>query len=236
MVKKTILLKLTGTIFIDPKTEQFARTFIDPIVDQIKILSKQYQFGIVIGGGDFFRGSRDNDTLKLSLAIAHTIGMIGTTINGLMLYDLLHKKNIANTVLCAIDCPIAGNPITQEAIDNAIAKNKIIIFSGGTGNPYISTDTNAIIRAQQMGASEIWKATDVDGVYTADPHKNKKAQFLKKVSYADALKKDLQFMDRAALILAQEAKITTRMFNIFSKNVLLTVAKDKNFGTIINKG
>jgi len=236
MTKKSILLKLTGTIFIDHKTKEFAKPFIDQVIEQIKQLSQKYQLSIVIGGGNFFRGSRDNGTLQLRPTIAHTVGLIGTTMNGLILYDLLHNQKVESSLLCALACPIAGKPISQPIIDDALIQHKIIIFSGGTGNPYISTDTNAIIRAQQIGATELWKATDVDGVYTADPQKNRKARLIKKLTYHEAIKKDLQFMDQTALSLAKQTTITTRVFNIFSDNALLKVAKNKNFGSmIINK-
>jgi len=236
MAKKSILLKLTGTIFIDAKTKEFTKTFIMPVIKQIKQLRDKYQFGIVIGGGDFFRGSRDNDKLGLRPAVAHTVGMIATAMNGLMLYDLLQKANIESTILCALDCPIAGNAISQQAIDNALAQNKIIIFSGGTGNPYVSTDTNAVIRAQQIEATELWKGSDIDGVYTDDPQKNKNASLLQKTSYQKAIEQNLKFMDQTALTLAKEGLITTRIFNIFSNNALVEVAKNKNFGSTINKG
>ena len=153
MKKKIILLKLTGTIFTDPKTKKMTRSFIDSIIEQLKQLSKSYQIGIVIGGGNFFRGSRDNDTLKLRPSIAHTIGMMGTAMNGLILYDLLEKEDIKTTLFCALNCHDAGKPISQQSIDNALTEKDILIFSGGTGNPYISTDTNAVIRAQEIGCS-----------------------------------------------------------------------------------
>ena len=147
MSKKAILLKLTGEIFIDQTTGIFTRTLADRIADQIKQLSSTHIFGIVIGGGAFFRGSKDNDQLKLRPPVAHTVGILGTLMNGLMLYDILYSHKIKSSILCAIECPLAGEPLTQYALDNARADNQVIIFSGGTGNPYVSTDTAAIIRA-----------------------------------------------------------------------------------------
>ena len=231
MKKKIILLKLTGTIFIDQKTKLFTRNFIDSIVDQIKQLFDRYQFSIVIGGGNLFRGAQDNGDLQLRPAVAHTIGMIGTTMNGLVLYDLLQQKNVPSTLLCAFDCPLAGEPISQEKIDNAHAENKVIIFSGGTGNPYISTDTNAAIRARQIGALELWKATNVDGIYNVDPNKDPNAIIIAEQTYQDALKNNTHIMDQAALIIAQEGKITTRVFNAFNKNALLNASNNVNFGS-----
>lgn len=234
MKKKIILLKLTGTIFIDQKTQEPTRTFLDSIIEQIKeLLHTKYQFGIVIGGGNFFRGSRDNDLLKLRPSIAHTIGMLGTTMNGLALYDLFKKEEISTALFCALDCPVAGKPISQEAIDSALTKKDVLIFSGGTGNPYISTDTNAVIRAQQIGAAELWKATDVDGIYSVDPKKNKNATFIMQQTYQDALKNNVQIMDQAALILAQEGNLMTRVFNIFEQDALLHAAKNKKFGSTL---
>ncbi len=233
MKKKIVLLKLTGTILIDPVTKSFTRVFIDKIIEQIKSLRSTYQFGIVIGGGNIFRGSRNNGELKLRNSIAHTVGMVGTTINGLILYDLFAQQQIPTSLFCSLDCPAAGQPISQPAIDKAIHEDNVLIFSGGTGNPSISTDTSAVIRAQQIGTHEIWKATDVDGVYSADPHTDTNAQLLKELHYQDIIKKNLHIMDQTAIILALEGNIKTRVFNSYDETALITASKDNNFGSTL---
>jgi len=232
MSKKRILLKLTGAIFIDPETKKLTRTYADHVAQQIKSLREEYYFGIVIGGGSFFRGGRDN-SIGLRENIAHTVGMIATTMNGLMLYDILHQHKIDVCSVCGFEFPLGGRTISQQTIDQALQNNQTLVFSGGTGNPFVSTDTNAVIRAQQIGASEIWKASNIDGAYSADPKKTKNAQRFDTISIQEALDKKLNFMDHTALTMAKEASLPLRLFNIFDKDALIQTVKNKKYGTMI---
>lgn len=233
MAKPAIVIKLTGTLFVDQKTKQLSRVVADSIVSQLRIIKQTHQIGIVIGGGAFFRGAESNGALHLRPAVAHSIGMMATVTNALMLYDVLYENNIASTMLCAFHCDLAGATVCQQTIDSAIAHDHIIIFSGGTGNPYVSSDTAAVIRAKQLGAQELWKATTVDGVYTCDPCRDGNAQLIPSMTHQEALDKHLGFMDYTAVTLAQQERLPIRVFNVSTPQALLKVAEREALGTII---
>lgn len=234
MNKRLVLLKLTGTIFCEPKTCKLTRSFADQLAQQLIQLHDQYLFGIVVGGGDFFRGNEHNGALKIRPAVAHTVGMFGTVMNGLMLYDIFCSHGIQTTVLSALDCAQAGTPISQQAIDCALRDQTTIIFSGGIASPYVSTDTCAVMRALQMGAHQVWKASDVDGIYTQNPHKNPQAQKLASISYQDVIAQQLTFIDHTAIIIAQQNKLPIRVFDIFSPNALIKVVENPQYGSLIS--
>lgn len=231
--KKRILLKLTGELFVSSKTKQLAADAVNHLIDQVKQLQKTHQFGIVIGGGNFFRGNVHGKQLGITPSIGHQIGMLATTMNGLILKNLLEQKRVTTSLFCAIPSPEVGAPISQQAIMCALRKEHILVFTGGTGNPFFTTDTNAIVRGLQINAVEIWKGTKVDGVYNSDPATNKNAQLLKTVLYKDALQQKLRIMDSTAFALAEQHKQVIRVFNIFEENSLLKAANNTTFGSTI---
>lgn len=231
--KKRILLKLTGEIFLDKDKKQLSSVTPSAIIKQIKQLSTMHQFGIVVGGGNFFRGKQHGKQLGITPSVGHQVGMLATMMNGLILGDFLEQEGLSTSLLCAMPSPEVGNPISQEGILHAIKNGHIMVFTGGTGNPFFTTDTNAILRALQMSADEIWKGTCVDGVYNTDPRQKTDAQLLKTVSFAQALQQKLGIMDPTAYALAEQYGQTVRVFNIFEPNALLNAAQDKNFGSTI---
>ena len=233
MNRKKILLKLSGTIFQEKRTRDSSSFLVHHIADQIKQLKNKYQFGIVIGGGNFFRGSQHGKKLGTRPMVNHYAGMVATIINGLLLQDLLSQDNVNADLLSAFNCPEFAKPISPQNINRAFDKNDCVIFSGGTGNPYFTTDTNAVIRALEIDTKTVWKATDVDGVYDSDPNKNKNAKLIQNVSYEEAKTMNLKIMDQTAFTLASEHDISVQVFNIFEKNALMSVAQDKNFGSTI---
>jgi len=234
MKKKRILLKLTGTIFASQTNDNaFSTEAITPIIEQIKELQKTHQFGIVIGGGNIFRGEQHGSKLGLSPSVGHQTGMLATIINGLLLKDLLDQQRIDTTLLSAIVCPQIANPISQDNIDHALKHGRIIIFAGGTGAPFFTNDTNAIVRGLQMEASQVWKGTDVEGIYSADPQTDKQATLIKKMTYSDAISQKLGIMDNTAIALAEKHTLLIRVFNIFTPNALIKAAEDKDFGSTI---
>ena len=226
--KKRILLKLTGTL-LDPQHT----TLIKSVLDNINALSETHQFGIVIGGGNFFRGRQHGAALGLRPAAGHSVGMLATLMNGVMLKDLMIQAGIPARLLTAIPCETIAQSINQDAIDDADAANEILIFAGGTGNPFFTTDTNAVMRALQMQADEVWKATNVDGVYTSDPRIEKTATIIKRLTHQDAIDRTLGIMDITALTLAKEYKIPIRVFTLFQNNALLETAQSPDIGSII---
>ena len=231
---KTLLIKLSGEIFSYSPSQKSEGLFIKNLLSQIKELKKTFNLGIVIGGGNIFRGSKDGKKYNLRPTTAHCAGMLATIINGLILKDLLEKSSMEASILSALACPIATELITQENIDKNISKNRIIIFVGGTGNPFFTTDTNAMLRALQMESEIVFKGTKVDGIFDTDPMLDPKSKLLKKISYDYFIEKELKIMDLAAITLAKEHKIKMKVFNIFEPNALIKAYKDKNFGSSIN--
>lgn len=225
---KSVVLKLSGELL----TSDSAHVKI--IVSQIKQLLSTHHIYIVIGGGNLFRGQKEGRALGLRPAVADTVGMLATVMNGLVLKELLMCEGVDAVVLNACAIPGVVDQISQMALDDACKKQRsVVIFTGGTGNPFVTTDTCAIIRALQVGACEIWKATKVEGIYDADPVVNSSAQLIKKVTYDDVLQRHLGVLDATAVALARQHTIRIRIFSLFTPNALLSVAGDPSFGSSI---
>lgn len=222
---KTILLKLSGTLLAENNKD-----LVVGVAQQIKTLQSEYSFGIVVGGGNILRGAQSTGIRRTT---ADNIGMLATLMNGLMLHDIFSAHNIDTCLMSALHAPDIAKTITQHSIDKALTKKRCIIFSGGTGNPYFSTDTNAIVRALQINATQVWKATNVDAIYTADPKKDTTSMPIKKISHEQVLSQKLEILDATAILLAQQHKLAIRVFNIFTPNALKLAAKDSNFGSTI---
>jgi len=232
--KKRVLLKLTGEIFLDPKSCQLSLNAIKKVIEQIKQLRDTYQFCIVTGGGNFFRGDEEGKKLELGSWTGHQIGMLATMMNGLIIDDLLAQEKIPSQVFTATACFCVGSPTNRKAVKASLAEDKTLIFVGGTGNPFFTTDTNAVLRALEIEADEIWKGTDVDGVYSSDPHIESDAQFIKDLSYQEALDKKIKVMDATAFTLAWKHNLIIRVFNVLKDNALHEMAQNKDFGSTIH--
>ena len=233
--KKRILLKLTGELFLNQKNKKLSADAVNDIIRQIKELHNTHQFGIVVGGGNFFRGKEHGKLLGISQSMGHQVGMLATMMNGLILKDLLEQQGIATEHVCAISSPEIGKPISQQAITTALNNDRTLIFSGGTGNPFFTTDTTSILRALQARADEVWKGTHVAGVYDKDPNKYPDAQLIKKLTFSQALQEKLGIMDATAYALAQQHQQSVRVFDIFTENALVRAAHEQNFGSIIQE-
>lgn len=231
--KKRVLLKLTGNALLTCDGKKQSMDTVRELALQINQMRTSHHFGLVIGGGNFFRGSIHGKALGLTPAISHHVGMLATMMNGAMIQDIFEQNGIPTTLFSAMPCPTIGQPISQEAIGLALAQDRVLIFVGGTGVPFVTTDTNAVIRACQMGAQEVWKATGVDGVYDADPKIDPSAHLLKKISYTQALSMGLKIVDSTALIIGQENGLTLRVFHVCEKNALLLAATQPLFGSTI---
>jgi len=227
MPLKPILLKLSGTLFANKEA-------LLSVIAQIKTLHTSRSFGIVIGGGNFFRGSQHGKHLGLKQVTADAVGMLATNMNGLILRDLCEASGIPCLLVSAN--PVHGliNPIDPHVLQNACTSRSIVIFAGGSGNPFCTTDTTAVIRALQINASEVWKATNVDGIYDSNPATNPQAALLPTVSYEEYLENKLQIMDSTSITMAQEHRLAIRVFNIFAPNALLQISRNKNVGSTIS--
>ncbi|MFC1842176.1 uridine monophosphate kinase [Candidatus Dependentiae bacterium] len=233
MEKKVVLLKLTGRILGNGSA--LSSEPFEKLISQIRELTKQCRLAIVIGGGNILRGDLQGVALGLSPTIGHQAGMLATIINGLMVQDILKQNDIQTCLLSSIVCPQICQTASQDNINKALEQDKVIIFSGGTGAPFFTTDTNMVVRALQIGATEVWKATGVDGIYEADPAKDKNAKLIKKITYADAISQKLGILDATALTLAKKHSIIMRVFNIFQDNSLIKAWQDNNFGSVIKR-
>lgn len=232
--KKRILLKLSGEILLSATRTQLCATQLTSVISQIKQLYDSHQFAIVIGGGNFFRGSQHGASLGLRPATGHSIGMLATMMNSLIVHDLCKQQNLDAVILSASYSPQIAAPISTQTIETALSDEQVIIFAGGTGNPYFTTDTSAVLRGLQIGADEVWKGTNIDGVYNADPRKNSQAHLIKRVSYSQALDQKYGVMDLAAYAMAQEHSLPIRVFDITHKEILIALAQGQDIGSIIS--
>lgn len=231
--KTRIILKTTGKA-LEGSNSVFSRSLVDSLANQVSQLSPRYFFGVVVGGGNIFRGSEHGPDLSLSAPYAHSVGMLATIMNGIIVHDIFQSAGINSILLHPFSGIPVGKTASQESIDNARANNDCIIFAGGTGLPFVSTDTNAVIRALQMNAQAVWKATNVDGVYEADPCTKPHAQFLKHISFEDAIKQQLGIMDLSALALASRNKLPIRVFNIFEECAVTHASQSPEIGSVIS--
>jgi len=233
---KKVIIKISGELFNQKGTGTHAyvnKDLMHSLVEQIKTISKTHRVGMVVGGGNFFRGCYASKELGLRQTTADAIGMLATVMNGLVLQEFFQNADIPSVVLSSVIMPSVAQPMQQSIIDEALNAGKCLIFVGGTGNPYFTTDTNAVVRGLQMGAQEVWKATKVDYIYDADPQVNKNARPLKQITYTAVLEQNLKVMDLTAVTLAQEHHMTIRVFNLFAPNALVTVTQNSEFGSTI---
>lgn len=228
----TIVLKLTGETLKHTPTG-LDTSLLEDIARQIKTLSASHQFGIVMGGGNFFRGAQ-NET-QISVHVGHYVGMLATMMNGLIIQDVFERAGIRTALFSALTCEEVGFVLSPQAIAQKRQDKDCLIFSGGTGNPYFTTDTTAVVRTLQLNAQEFWKGTKVDGVYITDPLKDPSAKIVKKLTYQEALTKRLAIMDLSAYALAEQYKVRTRVFDIFTQDALLKAASTPTFGSIIEE-
>ncbi|MBA3954171.1 UMP kinase [Candidatus Dependentiae bacterium] len=231
--KKTILLKLTGEL-IEQTNAGLNADRIRSLGTQIKELMADYTFALVIGGGNFFRGAQQGNEVAITPQVSHYVGMLATMMNGLIMQDIFEQLGIHTSLFSALDCPEIGLSISAQEIRKAQKNNHCMIFTGGTGNPYFTTDTTAVLRALQINADQLWKGTKVDGIYTKDPQVHHDAEFLRHVSYTTALDLRLGIMDLEAFALAQKHSLSLRVFNIFTENALLRAASESTFGSTIS--
>lgn len=227
--KKTILLKITGQA-LKIESGSIDVDILKDIITQIKALSHEYYFNIVIGGGNILRGAQLKNISTIS---AHYAGMLATMINGLIIQDLFNQFDIKNYLLSAIECKL-GLPISAESIFRAKSESACMIFVCGTGLPYFTSDTNAVLRALEINADELWKGTKVDGIYNKDPKEFRDAKLLKRVTYNFLIENNLKIMDTTAYLLAKEHNLRIRIFDIFNKNSILEAASNNCFGSTIN--
>ncbi len=229
-----ILLKLSGESLLGDQGYGVSPDALEMVGSQIRDVHQEgIEMGIVIGGGNIFRGiqgvCRGGDRTS-----ADQMGMLATVFNGLALQQELERKNVEVTVMSAFEVGEFVQKFNHREARKKITNGEVVIFVGGSGNPFFTTDTGAALRACQIGAEALLKATKVDGVYTEDPIKTPNAKRYDHLSYQDVLEQRLQFMDSAALVLCRDGKIPIHVFKAVNKGEIYQGVMGKSLRTIIN--
>ena len=229
------LLKISGEAFAGDGTDGAGIDFgvIDRVTDDLKqVAATGVQLGLVVGGGNILRGTTASQQ-GMDRVSADYMGMLATVINALALQDILEKKGLDTRVMTAIRMEELAEPYIRRRAVRHLEKGRIVIFAGGTGNPYFSTDTAAVLRALEIEAGVLMKATNVDGVYTADPNKDPSARFIAELSFQEALVKGYAVMDANAFGLCKENKLPIVVFNINQPGATVRVLSGERVGTIV---
>ncbi len=236
MKYKRILLKISGEALSGTQQYGIEGNTLDYIAEEIKkIHNLNIELAVVVGGGNIFRGV-SAATFGMDRASADYMGMLATVINSLALQDSLEKKGIKTRVLSAIEMREIAEPYIRRRALRHFEKGRVVIFAAGTGNPYFTTDTAAALRAVEIGADIILKATKVDGVYNKDPEKFSDAVKFDEITYSLALMKNLKVMDMTAFSLCKENNLPIVVFNMLKKDNILKVVSGNNVGTLIREG
>ena len=236
-IYKRIVLKLSGEALQGRKSHGIEHSVLVSISRQIKeIRDLNVDVAIVLGGGNIFRGQENTGSLGLDMdrAVADYMGMLATMINGLALQNVLEDTGVPTRVMTAIEIQKIAEPYIRRRAIRHLEKGRVVIFVAGTGNPYFTTDTAAALRAMEIHADVIVKATKVDGVYSADPLKVKNAKKFDRLKYIDVLKKGLKVMDATAVSLCMDNKLPIVVFNLNKEGNIKRVVLGKKIGTVVS--
>lgn len=230
-----VLLKFSGEALRGEREYGIDPNFLVDLAEQVREVHEMgVQLGLVIGGGNIFRGASDA-AAHMNRSVADSIGMIATVINSLMMQDALERLGVVARVLSAIQMHQVCEPYIRRKAIRHMEKNRVVILAGGTGNPYFTTDTAAALRANELDAQVLMKATKVDGIYTADPVTDPTAQMLPEITYQEAISKNLRVMDTSALSLCRDNDIPILVFNLFKKGNLKKTILGERIGTVVGK-
>ena len=230
---RRILLKLSGEALAGERGVGFDFDTVGRMADEVvNVVRMGAQVGLVIGGGNIVRGSQLSK-MGMDRVSADYMGMLGTVINALALQDVLEKKGVDTRVMTAIRMEEIAEPFIRRRAMRHFEKGRTVIFAAGTGNPYFSTDTAAVLRAIQMKADVIIKATSVDGVYSADPKKDPNAKFYETISYRDVMLEELRVMDQTAITLCKENSLPLIVLNIHQAGAVAGAIRGERVGTLV---
>ena len=233
MKYKRVLLKLSGEALVGDKARGIDPEILIKYSNEIKkIYDKGVEIAIVIGGGNIYRGF--NNEFKIDRVQGDYMGMLATLINGLALQNTLENIGIPTRLQSAINVNKVAEPYIKRKALRHLDKKRIVIFSAGTGNPYFTTDSAAVLRAIEIEADVILKGTRVDGIYNEDPNKNSDAFKFEKITFKEAISKGLKIMDTTAFTLSHENKLPIIVFDMNQENNLLKVLNGENVGTLVN--
>jgi len=228
------MLKISGEVLGDSHGQGIDTKALNKIAKEIVALNEhKIQVVVVNGGGNIWR-YRDTKNSGIERTTSDYMGMMATIMNAVALQSAIEKHGVNCRVASALDLPQIAEPYIRRRVIRHLEKNRIVISAGGTGNPYFTTDTAAALRAVELECDIILKATKVDGIYTADPKKDKNAKKYKKISYLEAIEKDLKVMDQTAFSLCRESKMRIIVFDMYKKGAILQVAQGKEIGTLVS--
>ena len=230
---KRILLKLSGEALMGDDAYGINRATIDRIVKEIAVIAAMgVEIAVVIGGGNIFRGVAPAAT-GMDRATADYMGMLATVMNALALQDAMRRGGLNGRVQSALNIEQVVEPYIRGKAMRYLEEGKIVIFAAGTGNPFFTTDTAAALRGTEMGCDIVLKATKVDGVYSADPKTNPQATRYARVSFDEAINRNLKVMDATALTLCRDQKLPINVFSIFKAGALKRVVMGEDEGTLV---
>ena len=230
------MLKLSGEALQGVHRHGIDQHVLFSIARQIKeIRELNLEIAVVLGGGNIFRGQENVEAqgLDMDRSVADYMGMLATVINGMALQDALEKMGVATRLISAIEIRQVAEPYIRRRAMRHLEKGRVIIFVAGTGNPYFTTDTAAALRAKEIGAQVLLKATKVDGVYTADPFKVRDARRFSSVKYIDVVRKGLKVMDSTAVTLCMENKLPIIIFDMTKEGNIKKVVMGEKIGTVV---
>ncbi|MBI2841177.1 MAG: UMP kinase [Acidobacteria bacterium] len=233
-VYKRILLKLSGEALIGERGYGIDSAMTQSIAGEIReVRELGTEVAIVIGGGNIFRGVAATAAGMERVAGDH-MGMLATVINGIALQDALEKQNVFTRLMTAIEMREVAEPYIRRRAVRHLEKGRVVILAGGTGNPYFTTDTAAALRAMEIKAEAILKATRVDGVYTADPKLDKTAMKIDQISHLDVLKRGLKVMDATAISLCMDNQLPIRVFDLRVRGNILRIVRGEPIGSSVS--
>ena len=232
---RRILLKLSGESLLGDKTFGIDRKFTDYLAGEIKQVHELgVQVSAVVGGGNIFRGVSDT-AQGMDRVSADYMGMLATVINGVALQDALERAGVYTRVMSAIEMRVVAEPFIRRRAIRHLEKERVVIFAGGTGNPYFSTDTAAALRAMEIKAEIILKGTKVDGIYDSDPMDNPKAKMFERLTYFEVLQRGLKVMDTTAISLCMENRLPIIVYNLKKKGSLKQILMGGKVGTMVEE-
>jgi uridylate kinase len=229
-----ILLKLSGEALMGDDAYGINRDMLWRIVNEVKAVTELgVEVGVVIGGGNIFRGVAGTAT-GMDRATADYMGMLATVMNAMALADAMRQANLSARVQSALNIEQVVEPYIRGKAIRYLEEGKVVIFGAGTGNPFFTTDTAAALRGSEIGAEIVLKATKVDGIYTADPKKDPGATRFSRISFDEAIGRDLKVMDATAFALCRDQKLPINVFSIFKAGALKRVVLGEDEGTLVH--
>ncbi|CAN5783578.1 UMP kinase [soil metagenome] len=227
------MLKLSGEALAGNRGFGIDPPVVEELTNEIvSIHETGVQLGLVVGGGNIVRGTAASEG-GMDRVSADYMGMLATVINALAVQDLLERKGLQTRVLTAIRMEEVAEPYIRRRAVHHLEKGRVVLFAAGTGNPYFSTDTAAVLRAIEIGADAILKATQVDGIYSADPRTDPQAEFIERISYMDILRRDLRVMDATAVSMCKDNQLPIVVFDIRRKGAVRAILAGESVGSVV---